>query len=360
MTESKTALPAPSQAVSTKRAAWPIWLLALLILLILLIGGFFAWQLLQQQNNDIKHILDNRLSQENKIVQIEQGLAKRILLLEEEKNALLQRLSTLDKQSQFNSLRLNEMGGSSRTDWLLAEAEYLLRLANQRLNIEKDAGGAEAILISADKVLSEIDDPGLLPVRIALAEEIFALQSIEGSDTAGLYAKLDALMSALDKLEQHSYLSNKTSLYEPEENKHAEGSLWKEVWTDLRKAVVIRRLDQPVAPLLAPEQSYYLQQNLRLMLEQASLALLNKDEGAFRKNIDKARRWLDQYFSADDAAVEAIKQELNSLAKVRIAQNLPDISNSLRLLKNKVESMYRHHQLDKHTSHDQKAEELAP
>src|SRR5690606_32604161 len=73
-------------------------------------------------------------------------------------------------------------------------------------------------------------------------------------------------------------------------------SLWQSIWQDLKQAVTIRRLDQPLPPLLAPEQHYYLKQNLRLMLEQASLALLDKNAEVYQASLTKAAAWLTQYF----------------------------------------------------------------
>ena len=59
---------------------------------------------------------------------------------------------------------------------MFSEVEYLLRLANQRLQLERDVEGAAALLRTADARLEEANNPALVPVRRAIAEELAALK----------------------------------------------------------------------------------------------------------------------------------------------------------------------------------------
>jgi len=117
---------------------------------------------------------------------------------------------------------------------------------------------------------------------------------------------------------------------------------------------VIKRLDKPLEPLLAPEQSYYLKQNLRLMLEQASVALLDRKQAAFRHSLGKASRWIEQYFSDTETHTQVLQQTIQQLGREQITHSLPDISVSLQLLKAKIEAMYRNHQMDRLSSDQSK------
>lgn len=247
------------------------------------------------------------------------------------------------------------MGASSRADWLLAEAEYLLHLANQRLLLEHDQKNAEAVMISADKVLAEINDPGLLPVREALNHEILSLQQLSHVDRDGLYMQLSAIISSLDSLSESAYLNTKKEEVRQEEPVQTSSQteipswkiVWQEIWAELQKAVLIRRLDQPVAPLMAPEQNYYLKQNLRLMMEQANLALLEQNQAVFMHSLKQATNWLENYFDVQDSQTITLLSKLNAMQKLNIAYETPDISKSLRLLKTKIEAMYLNHSLGK-------------
>lgn len=361
MTDLDASLPAPV-APPRKNSKTVVVLIVLLLVLALAVAGlsFYFFTRLQQHDTQLTYDGDYKRLVEQRLESVERSAQRRAESLQAKQQSLEESLAKIEQQSQYTAQQLLELNASSRADWLLAEAEYLLRLANQRLHIEKDVRGAEAILTTADKVLAEVDDPGLLPVRVALAEEIFALQSIRNIDRDGLYTRLDAAIAGLHSLDDSSLRDIHIADVQPEPADEQNLSTWQQVWRelarDLKQAFVIRRLDRPVEPLLAPEQSYYLRQNLRLMLEQASLALLEGKQAAFLRNLEKADDWLNRYFEGSDAKVAALRESIGFLQLQRIEQSLPDVSGSLKLLKNKIEAMYRHHQLDKNTRVEEQQE----
>ena len=81
---------------------------------------------------------------------------------------------------------------------------------------------------------------------------------------------------------------------------------------------------------MAPEQRYFLYQNLRLQLESARLALLNADTDSFQHSLKTAITWLEHYFTGDER--DAMLETLNSLAEQNIDVSIPDISGSLNWL----------------------------
>ena len=271
-------------------------------------------------------------------------------------------LNSLAQESYFQTQKLSELGARSRNDWLLAEAEYLMHLANQRLTLEHDINSAEAMLTSADKIIAEINDPGLIDIRQALASEILNLQQLSHLDYQGLYLKLDAMISSLGKLQQRSFLrenlpetiTDTTKTTNEQSNQFM--AIWSNIWGDLKQAVLIRRLDKPVEPLLAPEQDYYLKQNLRLMLEQASLALIDKNTLIYQSSINKALSWLEHYFIQNNKQISELKSALSEISSFKIDQTLPDISKSLRLTKMKIENFYRQHSISKLSTPDSEIE----
>jgi uroporphyrin-3 C-methyltransferase len=362
VTNSNEALPTtaaapsnPKKEASKKSTSWPLVVLVLLLAVFSILSAIYFWQNQQQQSSLISHLSAQSSSDKQKIQTLERNLERRLSSVEGHQKQHIEKLTTLDRQSLYNTQVLTELGASSRADWLLAEAEYLLHLANQRLALEHDVKSTETILISADKILTEINDPGLLPIREALNKEIFALQQLAYIDHEGVYIKLSAMISSLDTLNESAFLALEQAQATPEaeapaiaaDNDPVWKKVWQEVWADLKQAVVIRRLDQPVSPLLAPEQNYYLKQNLRLMLEQASLALLEKNEPIFQHSIKQADQWLKNYFDVQDSHTRSLLEALEALSKLPISYEKPDISNSLRLLKTKIEAMYLNHSLGK-------------
>lgn len=327
--------------------------LSIFTLILLCVAAFYFWQQQNLQSLKIQYSLTSSQSDSRKIDTFQQNIQQQVNSLKDLSSTQQTLLNSLAQESYFQTQKLADLGARSRNDWLLAEAEYLMRLANQRLTLEQDINSAEAMLTNADKIIAEINDPGLTEVRQALATEILSLQQINHLDYQGLYLKLDALIRSIDTLQQNSIVQEVppeptvVSTDSTTDQSSQLMAIWSNIWKDLKQAVLIRRLDKPVEPLLAPEQDYYLKQNLRLMLEQASLALIDKNTIIYQSSLNKALSWLDQYFIQNDKKISEIKNNLAEMASFKIDQTLPDISTSLRLTKMKIESFYKQHSISK-------------
>ncbi len=187
--------------------------------------------------------------------------------------ALQERLSDAIKQVEAGRNR-------SENDWRLAEAEYLLRLANQRVLMEKRAEGALALLKNTDQIIKELDDVSLYALRQALASDIAKLEALPKLDVEGTYLRLTALIEqtkdlptlSLEQQRQLPELLNEmTSNTVTPETQAAITSGFAKALAKLESLVVIQQHDKPVEPILSPDQGHYLRQNIQLLLEQASL-----------------------------------------------------------------------------------------
>jgi uroporphyrin-3 C-methyltransferase len=85
-------------------------------------------------------------------------------------------------------------------------------------------------------------------------------------------------------------------------------------------------------PLLAPEQQYFLRENIRLQLLAARLALLRGDRQIYRDSLQQARDWLLHHFDINQQATRWMLDELEQLADIDPRPDLPDISGSMRSL----------------------------
>ena len=153
-----------------------MWIFCLILLAGLIGVGLWSWQQSQshqQLQQSLSHITDQNRQLEQRLSQGSNDHSGRLQGLEGTLREQQQRLSEQQRQIDHNARQLLDAGNRTRTDWLLAEAEYLLRIANQRLLIEQDIRGALAALNAADQVLRETDDVGAYPVREQLAREIY-------------------------------------------------------------------------------------------------------------------------------------------------------------------------------------------
>ena len=217
----------------------------------------------------------------------------------------------------------------SRREWKVAEVAYLLRIANHRLLMERDAAGALMLLQGADAILKELDDFALFQVRAQLSDEILSLENVAGDDVAGLFLRLEAIKTELRrqgvKLPRLVDTEPVAAAEEP--------GIWAALMAQLGGYLRFRRFDgASVKPLLAPEEAVYLELNLRLMLERAQLAALRREQVVFVQSLQTAADWVATYLDLDEPGVQRSLEELSLLSEIELDQPLPDISGSLTAL----------------------------
>ncbi len=255
--------------------------------------------------------------------------------------ALQERLSDAIKQVEAGRNR-------SENDWRLAEAEYLLRLANQRVLMEKRSEGALALLKNTDQIIKELDDVSLYALRQALASDIATLEALPKLDVEGTYLRLTALIEqtkdlptlSLEQQRQLPELLNEiTSNTVAPETQAAITSGFAKALAKLESLVVIQQHDKPVEPILSPDQGHYLRQNIQLLLEQSQLALLRQQSDIYKNSLTRAQALLEQYFDKTNTNTAALLRALSQLSKLEVAPTIPDISGSLKQLQSHMKEM---------------------
>jgi uroporphyrin-3 C-methyltransferase len=249
------------------------------------------------------------------------------------------RLDALAMRSQNLEVTVQSLATVDRQDWLLAEVEYLLRLANQRAQLSHDARSAAQLLGSADEILRDLDEPALLAVRAELAREIASLQNSAERDIEGSYLALQALASEVEKLRIYkapSYVPVPVQIEESPLQQRLQDGLTA-AWGKLRSYIRIDHHQEKFRVQLAPEQEALLRASLQLMFEQAQLALLANQPVLYERALEKAAAWLNRYYQLDEQR-DALLVQINTLAEIQVNTELADISGSLRGLKEYLKS----------------------
>jgi len=256
---------------------------------------------------------------------------------------LASRQQTLSERSQALSQSIEKVYDDldrSLDSWALEEVEQLLRIANHSLQLSGDVSTAIAGLELADQRLEEIGNPALLPVRERLADNITALKSIDPVDTAGLSLRLSGMAAKVEDLPVDETTQRPIAGDGVVEEGAADSSDGSNQWfeaggellADLKKLVRIQNIEEPAKPLLAPDQRYFLYNNLRLMFSGAQIAALRKDSATFQANLERAASWLREYFDTSHQGVQQLLGDIEGMSKEKISPELPDISSSLNAL----------------------------
>ncbi|MFP5301467.1 uroporphyrinogen-III C-methyltransferase [Cobetia sp. SIMBA_158] len=338
--------PPPGEPQGKKSKAGSIALILVIVLAIVVaVLAWFGWQRLNAlpdaQGLD-KQVSESVTQQVGQVSSKVDGLSSTLEKNESRVSELDKRLSSesQDTEQALNKV-LEELSKSQQTDardWHYAEAEYLLRLANQRLQLERDVNGADALLENADARIAAANNPALLPVRKAIQSELASLDSVPRVDRSGIYL---ALLAEQEQLARLPLKQDVAEIAAKVENDAAPTGGWQQQLTrfgnELKDLVTVRRHDEALEALITPEQESYLRQNVRLVLEQAQLALLKEEPKLYQAAIDKAITLVNGYYDTKTDGVQNAVAKLEELKSKTIRPELPDISASLSKLRELIE-----------------------
>lgn len=325
-------LPPGPAGMPKGRFVFALFLAALALLAAVAAGGgaYYLWRL-QSSEAAAMQLLQRELGQLQSQARDRDAAQARDLA------TLRAQQKTQQEALELLTARQDDTHTRSSREWTLSEAEYLLQIANQRLQLDRDVASAIAAMAAANERLRDLADPALLAVRRQLAIELSALRSVPLLDREGLVLELISYAQRVDQLPLANAPPPAGTIGSTAAPAPTVASDWRTAldaaWQALQRLVIIRRDNQPIQPMLAPEQEYFLRQNLRLQLESARVALLRDEAESFKASLQSSADWLRQYFDTKDQAVTSAIEALDGMAQQNIRPPLPSINESLRLLR---------------------------
>ena len=307
--------------------------LCIAVLAILLL----AWQWLdnRQRYTALELTLSQRLNEFDTRNRESQLLAKKA---EESGTQSSARITVIEQklaesQNQQEALQtLYQEFTNNRDERIVSEAEQLLVIASEQLQLAGNLRSALLAMQTADSRLQQLNKPQAIQLRKLLSRDMERLQSLPAVDVVGTSLRLETLASTVDKLplmSEHHPRPSRGDATAPDYEPNAWRRLASEIWQDIRQLVRIERVDRPEPPLLTPEQSFFLRENLRLRLLTARIALLQRDESTYHADLRAAEDWLKRHFDTSDATVNSILSTVHQLGSSPVSVQLPDITETL-------------------------------
>ncbi|MBC7482940.1 MAG: uroporphyrinogen-III C-methyltransferase [Rhizobacter sp.] len=236
------------------------------------------------------------------------------------------------QRSQFEELI--QSLSRSRDENLLGDVEAAIRVALQQTAITGSAEPLVATLKQSDERLARYNQPRLEGVRRAIARDLDRVKAVSVTDISSLNIKLDEAVRMVDELpllaaaEPRRDAGKAASAPAGKAASAVAGGgnlsalagraneLWtgagERVWDEVKSLVRVSRIDHPDAMLLAPEQSFFLRENLKLRLLNARLALLSRQFDTAQSDLLVAQSALSRYFDRSSKrtvlATELVKQ----------------------------------------------------
>ena len=257
-----------------------------------------------------------------------------------------------DSQSQQASLeQLYADLARTRDDWALAEVEEVLAVASQQLQLAGNVQGAIIALQNADQRVARTERPQFIVLRRAIAKDLERLKALPSVDIAGNALRIDSIVGMVDSL---PLLSDEKPAPRPRLDAQAvdrsvkpgDGGGWfervqdslrylgAEAWQRFGQLVRVREVGEPDALLLAPSQTYFVRENLKLRLLNARLALLARQESTYRADLIHAQEALQKYFDLQSRQTLAALALLKQVQSANTVVELPTLTESLTAARN--------------------------
>jgi uroporphyrin-3 C-methyltransferase len=323
--EPRTVVTAPAAAAPRGSPLWR-WsaLVAILLALLSIVALGFAWSANQRVRTSERELVKRQQDSSDRAAeamllarQAQDGMREataKVALLEARLNeAALQRGQLED---------LIQSVARSRDENLVSDIESAMRAAMQQAALTGSAEPLVSTLKQSDERLARANQPRLESVRRALARDIDRVKAASVADVATLSIKVDEVVRMIDELPLLSAAEPRRD-FGAEDGPAAEAaprpgasasaadamSDWlsrelaragrfvaDNVWSEIRSLVRITRIDQPEAMLVAPDQAFFLRENLKLRLLNVRLALMARQFGAAQADLKWAQGAIERYF----------------------------------------------------------------
>ncbi|BBL90299.1 heme biosynthesis operon protein HemX [Vibrio rotiferianus] len=301
------------------------------IVLSLIFGGGLTYKMLEQQSEYQTQIaqLQSQLEQaqsamKQELSQVKQETIEKATTVTHKAEVVLGQ-----QQKSIESLQLAvaDVKGRRPNDWLLAEADYLVKLAGRKLFLEHDVESATQLMESADQRIAALNDPSLVGLRKAMANDITKLRVVPLVDRDGLVLRLTALQQQVDKLPLANALLPEAAAVEKQEVSEDIANWQDNLMTSLKdfseNFITFRTRDGNVIPLLSPQQHFYLKENIKAKLETAIKAVYQEQGEIYTTSLETADKWAMAFFNQDDNSVKEFNKTLSQLSKQDIQVEYP-------------------------------------
>lgn len=337
---------------------WFFTMLNLLVLVAIIGAGYWVWLQWQTQNQQQTDVLSAQQSsvqqQQRSMLQQQKNIAQSIASNQLAKNdleqqnqalqtsmqSLIEQLQLTSAQVQTNQRNLADVSGRRPADWLLAEADYLVRMAGRKLWLEHDVKTAAMMLQSADSRIQDLDDPSLLPLRAMLAEDLQALQQVNQVSTSSIALALGAMLKQVNNLP--------LAFFKRPEDKVVDESVTESIddwrsnlarnWREATKNFfTFKKVTADIKPFMSDQQQWLSKEQLKFALMQAQIAVLQENTTLYQQSLQTAFGILIESFDTEKDMVVQFTDSLSNLQRTDFERTYPKQFNVAPLLQDVIE-----------------------
>lgn len=333
------------------------WFLAGVMVLACFLSMAMAWRAQRQVGLLEQELIRRQEASQNQALEA-QMLSKQASEVVRESAAKVALLEARVSEVALQGTQFEELVQSlsrSRDENLVADIEAGIRVAIQQAAITGSSEPLVAVLRQSDERLVRNNQPRLQGVRRAILRDLDRVRAAGSVDVAVLTIRLDEAVRLMDDLPLLSALKLVEDLPEaaattPEPAVTPSGAasasagggevswwessraLGRRVWGEVKSLVRVSRIDQPDSVLMAPEQSFFLRENLKLRLLNARLALLSRQFDTAQADLKVVQDALSRYFDPQSRRTSHVNEVVRQVAAQARAVSVPRPDDTLAAL----------------------------
>lgn len=334
------------QKKSSNKALWFFTLLNLIGIIAICAAAYWYYmqqqQALSQRADDLAPIQSNLSNTGRYLNELSASIDDKTQSNAQAIDELLAQVLENNQSTQALEKQLAEVSGRRPSDWLLAEASYLVNMAGRKLYLENDIRTSVTLLQEADARLQDLNDPSLLPIRALVANDIQNLKQINPVSTTSIALSLSGMLGQVAQLplenlklpeanadEQGTELTNDTADWEENLKR-----TWRAIVGDF---ITIKRVDKPLSPYLSERQQWLVEQELKHALTQAQSAALNEQYTLYQTALQQAMALIIEHYKIEENDVVQFMNGLQQLQSTNFERDYPKELVSVKALKDAIE-----------------------
>ena len=314
------------------------------------VGGLYYWNMQQQaviKQDVLQQTQQSLTSSDQKTQKSLANIEQRIKqLIAQQQTAFSDRLANdiekirIDSQVKITQLEktVERLSQNQPSDWLLHEAEYLIRIATRTIWLEQDTGAAIGLLQDADMRLKELDDPEFLPIRQLIREDIEQLKLMPNIDNEDTILTLMAMNKQLKNLPVKSERIPKDFVTQVKLDLSEDIADWKEnldkTWQYFANSFFkISDTSGTKEAILSPQFQQNLRENLSLKLQLVQWSASEGKQKIFNQTLNDVQVWIEQYFDMNEIENINFSKGIEQLKSEIVTFDFPSTLSSLKALR---------------------------
>jgi len=309
--------------------------------------GFLYYWLMQQQALAEQSILQQNQQTQQSLANSEKRI-NQLLVQQQTKfsqrltNNITSEITTIKKDSQIKITQLEKaverLSQNQPNDWLLHEAEYLIRIATRTIWLEQDTSAAISLLQDADLRLKELKDPEFLPIRQLIREDIAQLELMPNIDSEDTIMTLIAMNKQLKNLPIKSERIPEDFVTQVELDLSENMSDWQEnldkTWQYFANSFFkISPRTGSTEALLSPQFQQNLRENLSLKLQLIQWSASQRKQKIYNQTLNDVQVWLEQYFDMTAIENKNFSEGIDALKNEVVSYDYPTTLSSLKAIR---------------------------